>query len=119
MITSILNSYAANTALLNLENTDSNLNTVQNQISTGLSVSSAADNASYFSIASVLRSDSSALTTVGDTLNEGNSSLSVAANALDQIQTTLSDIKQQLVNASVPGAEWRVTRMAGASAGID
>ncbi len=102
-MTSILNNIAANTALLNLENTVSNLQNVQNQISTGLAVSSAADNASYFSIASVLRSDSSALTTVGTTLNEGNSSLSTAANALNQIQTTLSDIKQQLVNASTPG----------------
>jgi len=107
-MTYILNNVAANTALLNLENTVSNLQNVQNQISTGLAVSSAADNASYFSIASVLRSDSSALTTVGSTLNEGNSSLSLAANALSQVQTSLSDIKQQLINASVPGADREV-----------
>ena len=107
-MTYILNNVAANTALLNLENTVSNLQNVQNQISTGLAVSSAADNASYFSIASVLRSDSSALTTVGSTLNEGNSSLSLAANALSQVQTSLSDIKQQLINASVPGADRKV-----------
>ncbi len=103
-MTSILNNVAANTALLNLENTVANLQSTQNEVSTGLAVSTAADNASYFSIASVLRSDSSALSTVSDTLNEGNSSLSVAATALNQIQTTLSDIKNQLVNASVPGA---------------
>ena len=107
-MTYILNNVAANTALLNLENTVSNLQNVQNQISTGLAVSSAADNASYFSIASVLRSDSSALTTVGSTLNEGNSSLSLSATALSNIQTTLSDIKQQLINASVPGADRKV-----------
>ncbi len=104
-MTSILNNVAANTALLNLENTVSNLQNVQNQISTGLSVSSAADNASYFSIATVLRSDSSALSTVSDTLNLGNSSLSVANTALSQISTTLSDIKDQLVAASAPGAD--------------
>ncbi len=68
-MTSILNNIAANTALLNLDNTVANLQDVQNQISTGLKVSSAADNASYFSIATVLRSDSSALGTVSDTLN--------------------------------------------------
>ncbi len=107
-MTYILNNVAANTALLNLENTVANLQNVQNQISTGLAVSSAADNASYFSIASVLRSDSSALTTVGSTLNEGNSSLSLSANALAQVQTSLSDIKQQLINASVPGADRKV-----------
>ena len=107
-MTYILNNVAANTALLNLQNTVANLQNVQNQISTGLAVSSAADNASYFSIASVLRSDSSALTTVGSTLNEGNSSLFLAANALSQVQTSLSDIKQQLINASVPGADRKV-----------
>ncbi len=102
---SILNNVAANTALLNLENTNTNLNNVQNEISTGLAVNSAADNASYYSIASVLRSDSSALGTVSDTLNMGDSSLSVAATAISQIQTTLSDIKSQLVAATAPGAD--------------
>lgn len=102
---SILNNVAANTALLNLENTNTNLQNVQNEISTGLAVNSAADNASYFSIATVLRSDSSALSTVSDTLNLGNSSLSVASSALSQIQTTLSDIKNQLIAASAPGAD--------------
>jgi flagellin len=104
-MTSILNNIAANTALMNLENTVSSLQSVQNEISTGLKVSSAADNASYFSIASVLRSDSSALSSVSDQLNLGNSSLSVASTALGQIQTTLSDIKQRLVDATTPGAD--------------
>ena len=102
---SILTNVAANTALLNLENTNNNLNNVQNEISTGLAVNSAKDNASYFSIATVLRSDSSALGTVSDTLNMGDSSLSVASTALSQIQTTLGDIKNQLVAASAPGAD--------------
>jgi flagellin len=104
-MTSILNNIAANTALLNLQNTVANLNSIQNQISTGQKVSSAADNASYFSIASVLRSDSGALTSVSDSLNLGNSSLSVASTALKQIQTTLSDIKNKLVEATKPGAD--------------
>ncbi|MGO9473486.1 MAG: flagellin [Rhodomicrobium sp.] len=102
---SILTNVAANTALLNLEQTNTNLQNVQNQISTGLAVNSAADNASYFSIATVLRSDSSALGTVSDTLNLGDSSLTVANTAISQISTTLSDIKDQLVAASAPGAD--------------
>lgn len=84
-MTSILNNVAANTALMNLQNTVKNLQDIQNQVSTGLRVSTAADNASYFSIASVLRTDSSALSSVSDTLNQGNSSLSVAATAIAQI----------------------------------
>ncbi len=107
-MTYILNNIAANTALLNLENTVMNLQNVQNQISTGLRVSSAADNAAYFSIATVLRSDSNALSTVSDTLNLGNSSLSVASTALSQVQTTLSDIKSLLVEASQPNADMAV-----------
>jgi flagellin len=103
-MTSILTNIAANTALLNLQNTVSNLNDIQNQISTGLKVSSAADNAAYFAIASILRSDSNSLSTVSESLNLGNSSLSVSANALSQIQTTLSDIKSKLVAASQPDA---------------
>jgi flagellin len=104
-MTSILNNVAANTALLNLQNTVRNLQGLQNQISTGLRVSTAADNASYFSIASVLRTDSNALSAVSDTLSQGNSSLSVAATAIAQIQTTLSDIKNQLITASKPNAD--------------
>ena len=103
-MTSILNSVAANTALLNLENTIANLNKTQSEISTGLKVQSAADNAAYYSISSVLNSDSSALTTVSDSMNLGNASLSVAANAISQIQTTLNDIKSKLVEATQPNA---------------
>ena len=104
-MTSILNNVAANTALLNLENTVQNLQNIQQQISTGLKISSAADNAAYFAISTVLKSDSSALSTVSDTLNLGGSSLGVATNALADIQTTLSDIKNQLLAATTPGVD--------------
>ncbi len=103
-MTSVLNNIAANTALLNLQNTVANLNNIQGQISTGLKISSAADDAAYFSIASTLRSDSNALSAVSDTLNLGNSSLTVASNALGQIQTALSDINTKLLAAAQPGA---------------
>ncbi len=104
-MTSILTNVAANTALMNLQNTVQSLQNVQGQISTGLRVSSAADNAAYFSIATVLRSDSAALSTVSDSLNLGGSSLDVANSALSKIQTTLSDIKQQLLSATNPGVD--------------
>ena len=108
VIGSIKTNVAANTALLNLENTVTSLQNTQSEISTGLAVSSAKDNASYFSIATVLRSDSSALSNVSDTLNLGDSSLSVASTALAKISTTLSDIKNQLVSATAPGADMKV-----------
>ncbi len=104
-MTSILTNFAANTALQNLQNTVKSLQSTQSQISTGLRIGSAADNAAYFSIATVLRSDSSALSTVSDTLSMGGSSLDVATNALAKIQTTLSDIKNALLSATSPGVD--------------
>ncbi len=104
-MTSVLNNVAANTALLNLDNTVSNLQQTQQHISTGLKISSAADNAAYFAVSTVLKSDSSALNTVSDTLNLGASALGVATNALEKIQTTLSDIKNQLLAATTPGVD--------------
>ena len=104
-MTSILNNIAASTALLNLQNTVQNLQNTQQQISTGLKIGSAADNAAYFAISTVLKSDSNALSTVSDTLSLGGSSLDVATNALDKIQTTLSDIKAQLLAATTPGID--------------
>ena len=104
-MTSILNNIAANTALLNLQNTVQNLRDTQQRISTGFKIGSAADNAAYFAISTVLKSDSNALSTVSDTLNLGGSSLGVATNAFDKIQTTLSDIKDQLLAATTPGID--------------
>ena len=104
-MTSVLNNIAANTALLNLENTVQNLQNTQQQISTGYKIGSAADNAAYFSISTVLKSDSSALSAVSDTLNLGAASLGVGTDALAKIQTTLSDIKNQLIAATTPGVD--------------
>ncbi len=104
-MTSILTNISANTALLNLQNTVKNLADTQSQISTGLRISSAADNAAYFSIATVLRSDSDALSTVSDSLNLGGASLDVATNALDKVQTALSNIKTQLLSAKTPSVD--------------
>ena len=54
-MSSILTNASALTALQALEMTQANLNTTQSQVSTGLKVASASDNASYWSIATQLR----------------------------------------------------------------
>jgi len=104
-MTSILTNNAANTALLNLQNTVKNLDKTQNEISTGLRVSTAADNASYYSIATSLKSDSSALTTISDSLDVADSTLSTATSAIDKISDVLSKIKDSLVTATTQGAD--------------
>ena len=54
---SILTNSSALTALQSLDQTEQALSSTQNEISTGLAVSSAADNAAYWSIATTMRSD--------------------------------------------------------------
>ena len=68
-MSSLLTNTSALTALRNLSVTQQSLQSTQNQISTGLKVASAADNASYWSIATQMRSDNSALGAVKDALN--------------------------------------------------
>ena len=61
---SINTNASAMTALASLNQTNKMLNETQNAISTGYSVSEASDNAAYWSIATEMRSDSKALSTL-------------------------------------------------------
>jgi flagellin len=65
---SINTNVAAMTALQSLTATNKALTETQNRISTGLRVANASDNAAYWSIATSMRSDNSALSTVQDAL---------------------------------------------------
>ena len=65
---SVLTNVAAMTALQTLNQTNKELLEVQNRISTGYRVADASDNAAYWSIATTMRSDNSALSTVRDAL---------------------------------------------------
>ncbi len=76
---SVLNNPSALSALQALTMTQQSLATVQNEVSTGLSVSSAADNSSYWSIAAELNSDSDVVTASNDALSQGQSVLATAA----------------------------------------
>ena len=73
---SILNNSAAFSALQALQTTQQSAETtVQNQVSTGLSVSSAADNSSYWSIAAQLNADSGVVQASNDALSQRQSIL--------------------------------------------
>jgi flagellin len=101
---SILNNSAALSALQALQMTQQSLNTVQNEVSTGLSVSSAADNSSYWSIAAELNSDSSIVQASNDALSQGQSILSTASSAINSVITTINSIQTALTQATNPGA---------------
>jgi flagellin len=102
---SILNNSAALSALQALQMTQQSLNTVQNQVSTGLSVSSAADNSSYWSIAAELTADSSVVQASNDALSQGQSVLATASSAINSVITTINSIATALTQATEPGAE--------------
>jgi flagellin len=104
-VDSILNNSAALSALQALQMTQQSLNTVQNEVSTGLSVATAADNSSYWSIAQELNSDSSIVQASNDALSQGQSVLSTASSAIQSVITTIDSIQTALTQATEPGAE--------------
>jgi len=104
-MSSINTNIAAMTALQSLNQTMSSLQTTQAHISTGHRVDSASDNAAYWSIATTMRSDNSALSTVQDALNLGASTIDVASAGLNAAISVTSQIKSKLVAASQPGVD--------------
>ncbi len=102
---SILNNSAALSALQALQMTQQSLNTVQNQVSTGLKVASAADNSSYWSIATQLNTDSGVVQASNDALSQGQSVLATATSAINSVITTINSIATALTQATEPGAE--------------
>ncbi len=103
-MSSILNNSAALSALQALQMTQQSLATVQNQVSTGLSVASAADNSSYWSISAQLNQDNGIVTASNTALTEGQSVMSTATSAINSVITTLNSMATALTQAQNPGA---------------
>ncbi len=100
MTSSINTNVGAMIALQNLNATSSQLNSVQNIISTGLKVSSAKDNGAVYAIAQNQRADVSALDSVTDSLNRNASVVDVAMSAGDSITDLLTQMKAKALAAS-------------------
>lgn len=100
---SILTNNSAMVALQTLKGINAGLNDVQSQISTGLKVGSAKDNAATFAISQVMRSDVAGFQSISDSLDLGSSTLAVASNATDQISNLLNEIKGKIVNSGESG----------------
>ena len=104
-MSSILTNASALTALQALNMTQQNLATTQSQISTGLKVASAADNAAYWSIAQNLQSDTGVLGAVNSSLAQSQSVLGAATAAINTVITTIHSIQTALSEANNPGAD--------------
>jgi flagellin len=105
MSSSLLTNASALTALQSLQMTQEALGQTQNEISTGLKVSSASDNAAYWSIATQMKSDNGVLSAVQDSLGQSTAMLNVANSALNSVISTINNIKTDLANADNPGAD--------------
>ncbi len=102
---SIMTNASAMTALQSLTATNKSLNQVQTRISTGYRVGSAEDNAAYWSIATTMRSDNGALSTVKDALGLGAATIDVAYTGTNSAIEAAKAIKNKLVAARQPGVD--------------
>ncbi|WFU02444.1 flagellin [Rhizobium sp. CB3171] len=99
-MTSILTNDAAMSALQTLRSINNNLEDTQNRVSSGYRVAKASDNAAYWSIATTMRSDNSALSAVSDALGLGAAKVDTAYTAMDNSINVVEQIKDKLVAAT-------------------
>ena len=104
-MTSIMTNTAAMSALATLRQINSDMETTQNRVSSGYRVETAADNAAYWSIATTMRSDNKALSTVQDALGLGAAKVDVAYTGMNSAIDVVSEIKAKLVAAREPGVD--------------
>ncbi|MFM8748040.1 MAG: flagellin [Aestuariivirga sp.] len=104
-MTSIITNQSAMTALQSLTTTNRNLSQTQSRISTGYRVGSAEDNAAYWSIATTMRSDRGALSTIKDALGLGSATIDVAYTGMNSAIDVTKEIKNKLVAARQPGID--------------
>ncbi|MBP2548052.1 flagellin [Neorhizobium galegae] len=104
-MTSIITNTGAMAALQTLRSINKDMETVQNRISSGYRVETAADNAAYWSIATTMRSDNKALGTVQDALGLGAAKTDTAYTGLESAISVVDEIKSKIVAASEPGVD--------------
>lgn len=104
-MTSLLTNVSAMAALSTMRSISAGMETTQNRISSGMKVSSAADNAAYWSIATTMRSDSKALGTVSEALGLGAAKTDTAYTGLNSAIDVVTQIKAKLVAAREPGVD--------------
>jgi flagellin len=107
-MTSLLTNSSAMTALQTLSQTNKNMETTQGRISTGLRVSTASDNAAYWSIATTMRSDNQAISTVQDALGLGAGKVDTAYTAVSDTVDRVTELKQKVLAAKNASAEDKV-----------
>ena len=98
-MSSIITNASAMTALRVLEQTNKNLADTQNRISTGLKVSSAKDNASFWAVSTSMKSDVNSFKAISDNLSLAENSLAVARVGAENITKLIDTIKTKTTQA--------------------
>jgi flagellin len=97
------------TALQTLRSVSASLQTTENRISTGQRVSTASDNAAYWSIATSMRSDNAALSAVSDSLGLSAATVDTEYTALTSVigdkDSGLTKLQALLVEAKTAGID--------------
>ncbi|WP_046119789.1 flagellin [Ensifer aridi] len=102
---SILTNSSAMAALQTLRSISSGMEDTQNRISSGLRVGSASDNAAYWSIATTMRSDNAALSSVTDALGMGAAKVDTAYSGMQAAIDVVTEIKAKIVAATEEGVD--------------
>ncbi|KIC10262.1 flagellin [Leisingera sp. ANG-M1] len=97
---SIHNNSGAMVALQTLGGVNTQLNTVQDSISTGKEVNTAQDSAALWAISELMNSDISGLQSVSDSLSLGEATVAVASAGAEQITDTLTEMRSLAVMAA-------------------
>ncbi|HCX08988.1 MAG TPA: flagellin, partial [Hyphomonas sp.] len=98
-MSSILTNNSAMVALQTLRNINSNLESVQSEISTGKKVANAKDNAAIWAISTTMSTDVESFKQISDSLNLGSSTVGVARQAAEQVTSLVQDVKSLVVSA--------------------
>jgi hypothetical protein len=104
-MTSVETNEGAMAALQTLRSITGSLNAVQAQVSSGLRVAKASDDAAYWAIATIMRSDRAAISAVHDALGLGAAKVDVAYTGMSSVIDILGDFKSKLVAAAEEGVD--------------
>ncbi|SLN73052.1 Flagellin [Limimaricola soesokkakensis] len=98
-MSSINTNNSAMSALSTLRNINSNLNSTQDRISTGLKVSSGKDNAAYFAISETMKGDSGMTKAVNESLTLTKNSVATARLGAEQFSELATEFRDKVAFA--------------------
>jgi flagellin len=98
-MSSLLTNESSLVALTTLRQINKNLSMVQQEVSTGKSISNARDNAAIWAVSTVMQSDVDSFEAISDSLNLGASTVAVARGASEQVSSLLQEMKSLIVAA--------------------